>query len=448
MKGRNGTRIAMVILMAIVSISMVFAAGQKADTSAPKVITIRHMNPHTAGEGGFGDYFAAHVEKFNAEHPYIHVINDSLPSADLRTKVTVEMASGNAPNTAWLPYSYAVEFMKDDLLVDWSKIYNDPAHPEFKQRFNDTILYFSRNAEGKVPMVPFEAHIDGLFYNTEIFNRYGWTVPKTFDEFVELADKAKKVGIAATVTGGQDIRFAWLAAALTIRAGGVENATALAAGNAINQWSNRAYGFPQAMEKFEQMVKAGIYPQGVLAINANMADQMFVRGEAATYYEGQWRPGVWEDMGGKEFIAKIRRADFPVMTDMPMGDAEGRIGGTIVGVVASANQTPEELAASITWIKSISSPEFWAPVLANGRNLYPGVVEYDKTNVSIVMQQCADALLTAKSLFPSMDTIAPPAIDLAIKRSAMPGIITGQYSAAQAVELVQRAALDYLSTQK
>lgn len=447
-KGGLMKKVVMVLLLTLLVVSYGFAAAQQEKPAEQKVVTIRHMNPHTVGEGGFGDYFAAHVEKFNAEHPYIHVINDSLPSADLRTKITVEMASGNPPNTMWLPYSYAMEFIKDDLIVDWAKIYTDPAHPEFKQRFNDTILYFSQTADGKVPMVPFEAHIDGLFYNTEIFEKNGWKVPETFDDLIDLAAKAKKIGIAGTITGGQDIRFAWLAAALAVRAGGVENAVALAAGDAMDQWNNPKYGFPQAMEKFAQMVKAGIYPEGVMAINANMADQMFVRGEAATYYEGQWRPGVWEDIGGKEFIEKIRRVDFPAMTDMPMGDADARIGGTIVGLAAAADQSPEEMAASIEWIKSISSPEFWIPVLAGGRNLYPGTVEYDKTNVSVVMQQCAEALVSAEKLFPSMDTIAPPAVDLAIKRTAMPGIITGQYTVDQAVKLVQEAALDYLSTQK
>jgi len=435
------------VLALLVSVSFVFAEGQK-EKAEDEVVTIRHMSPHTAGEGGFGVYFADHVEKFNAEHPNIHVIHDVLPSADLRTKITVEMASGNPPNTSWLPMSYALEFMKDDLIIDWAEVYADPEHQEFKEWFGDTILYFSSDPRGKVAMAPFEAHMDGLFYNKAIFDKYGWKVPETFDEFVDLAGKARSKGIAATVTGGQDIRFAWLAAALLLRTAGYENARALTIGDAMDQWDNPEYGFPQSMEKFEEMVKAGIYPDGVLAINANMADQMFVRGEAATYYEGQWRPGVWEDMGGKEFIKNIRRADFPAMPDMEMGSQDGVIGGTIVGLVAAADQSPEELEASITWIKSISSPEFWAPVLEGGRNLYPGNVEYDKSNVSVVMQQCADALINADVIFPSMDTIAPPAVDLAIKKTAMPGIITGQYTADEAVDLVQQAAEEYLKTQE
>jgi ABC-type glycerol-3-phosphate transport system substrate-binding protein len=433
------------IVILVLALAPVFAGGQ-GESDGTDVVEIRHMSPHTAGEGGFGDYFAAHVEAFNAENQNIQIVHDSLPSAELRTKITVEMASGNPPNTSWLVLSYAREFMRDDLIVDWAPIFEDPAHPEFKDRFSDTILYFSQYADGRVMMAPFEAHIDGLFYNTEIFDRYGWEVPTTFDEFVELAALANEQGIAATVTGGKDIRFAWLAAALLARTGGYDNAAELAMGSALDQWDNRAYGFPQAMEKFAEMVNAGIYPEGVLGLSANEADQMFVRGEAATYYEGQWRPGVWQGIGGQEFIEKVRRADFPAMTDMPDGDADARVGGTIVGLIAAADQPDNEMAASIEWIKSLNSPEFWAPVLANGANLYPGQVDYDQSNVSQVMLQCADALLNARILIPSMDTFAPPAVDLAIKKTAMPGIITGQFTAAEAVAEVQKAAAEYVRT--
>ena len=62
------------------------------------------------------------------------------------------------------------------------------------------------------------------------------------------------------------------------------------------------------------------------------------------------------------------------------------------------------------------------------------------------MLQCAEALLTAEILIPSMDTFAPPAIDLAIKKTAMPGIITGEFTVDEAVAEVQRAADEYVKT--
>ena len=45
-----------------------------------------------------------------------------------------------------------------------------------------------------------------------------------------------------------------------------------------------------------------------------------------------------------------------------------------------------------------------------------------------------------------MDCIAPPAVDLAIKQTAFPGIITGEYNAEQAVDEVQKAAEDYAAS--
>ena len=45
-----------------------------------------------------------------------------------------------------------------------------------------------------------------------------------------------------------------------------------------------------------------------------------------------------------------------------------------------------------------------------------------------------------------MDGIAPPAVDLAIKQTAFPGIITKELDAKQAVDEVQKAAEDYAAS--
>ena len=47
-----------------------------------------------------------------------------------------------------------------------------------------------------------------------------------------------------------------------------------------------------------------------------------------------------------------------------------------------------------------------------------------------------------------MDGIAPPAVDLAIKQTAFPGIITGELDVQQAIDEVQKAAEDYAASLK
>ena len=44
-----------------------------------------------------------------------------------------------------------------------------------------------------------------------------------------------------------------------------------------------------------------------------------------------------------------------------------------------------------------------------------------------------------------MDSIAPPAVDIAIKQTAFPGIITGEFDVNKAVTEVQKAAEDYVA---
>jgi raffinose/stachyose/melibiose transport system substrate-binding protein len=410
------------------------------------MIEIRDMTPHAPG-GAFGDHYEATQKKFMEDHPNVKILHDVQPSAQLRTKITVEMAAGNPPHTAWNILSYAREFMRDDKIIDWRPVYEDPKHPEFKKWFTKTVLETPTDDKGRIMMAPYEAHIDGLFYNQAAFQKYGLTTPKSFEEFVGLGPKARGQGIVAMVTGGKDIRFAWFASIMLVRAGGLQNARALAIGDAKDQWNNPKYGFPQSMQKFEQMVKAGVYPDGVLGMDQNEANQIFATGGALTYYEGQWRPNQWRTIGGEDFYKNdLRRMDFPPMTDMPMGEADVRTGGVIAGRIVASVYSQEEIDASIAWTKYVSDPAFNIANLESESNLYAGNVKWNEAAASVLWKQVVEAFRTAPAYIPSMDTFAPPAVDLTIKKSAMPGIITGEFTADQAVAEVQKAAEEYVKS--
>ena len=415
-------------------------------TAAPVVEEkheIRLMTSWTAGSAAY-ESVEALLETYKTTHPNITIIHDALPSADLRTKLTVEMAAGTPPDVSWCVLSYAREFAKDNKIIDWTSVYADPNHKEFAEWFSPVSLNFAKTTDGKIVMAPQEASIDGLFYNTEMFTKFGWKAPQTFDELMALVPLIKAQGISPIVTGGKDGRFAWLASALLIRSGGLENFEALTLGKAINGWNDPQYGFVSAMEKFKQLVDAGAYPKGVLGMSASEADQMFARGEAAMYYEGAWKPGNFEKAGGREFLDKLARVNFPVMTDRPDGDVDINVGGNIIGFIVASGMTDSKTQACIEFVKEISSPEFNVPIMEKGGSVYAGLADYDKTKVSNVMNQCIEAYRNAKGYIPSMDAIAPPAIDLAIKMTAMPGIITDEFDVTKAVAEVQKAAEDYL----
>ncbi|MHB8061570.1 MAG: ABC transporter substrate-binding protein [Ruminiclostridium sp.] len=403
---------------------------------------IRLMTSWTAGSAAY-ESIEALLKTYKTEKPNITIVHDALPSADLRTKLTVEMAAGTPADVSWCVLSYANEFIKDNKIIDWAPVYKDPRHPEFKEWFSDVSLNFASTEDGKIMMAPQEGSIDGLYYNTELFTKNGWKVPTTFDELLALVPQIKAKGISPIVTGGKDGRFAWLASALLARSAGLDNFKALTKGDAMKSWNDPKYGFVGAMEKFAALVDSGAYPKGVLGMSATEADQMFAKGEAAMYYEGAWKPGNFEQAGGKEFVAKLARVNFPVMTDSPNGDTKVNVGGNIIGFFVANGLSDSKTQASINLVKDICSPEFNVPIMEKGGFVYAGKADYDKSKVSAVMNQCIEAYRSATSYIPSMDGIAPPSIDLAIKQTAMPGIITKEFSVEKAVAEVQKAAEDY-----
>jgi len=429
----------------------VYANGEKEKPAPTKIQELRFMLPTLPGDGAY-PVLKRKAEEFEKANPGVKIIIDSQPSAQLRTKLTVEMAAGNPPSVSWSPLNYTREFMKDNKIIDLRPYYNDPKNPEFKQWYSESVLAGSAYKDGRLMAVPHEASMDGFFYNKEIFDKNGWALPKTFDDILDLAKKARAKGIYLMVTGGKDMRFAWQASALLARTTSVEKANALALGPSMDKWNDPAFGFPQAMKKFNDLIKAEVYPPGVLGFSANEADQFFSRGEAAMYFEGAWKPGNFMAVGGPDFIKKVHRIDFPPMTDMKDAVPGISVGGTIVGYIIAANQTPKEIENCIRWVKVVSDPGFWKEVVKTvGQMQYlPAgrIGDFDWAPYPAVNKELYDAFQKTTAFVPSMDAWAPPPIDLAIKKTAIPGMVSGEYTVDQAVAEVQKVAIEYMKTLK
>lgn len=408
-------------------------------------IEIRLATPWTQGAVA-SESIGALITAFEQEHPNVKIVHDAQSTNDLRTKLTVEAAAGNLPDVSWCPANYAREFVKDGLIINWADVVNDPKHPEFKEWFSEATIASLTEADGTILLAPQEGSIDGLYYNKEMFANNGWGAPKTWDELMALIPKIKEQNLIPIVAGGKDSRFAWLASALTVRAAGLDNFKSLCLGENLTKWNDESLGFPEAVTKFKELVDAGAYPSGVLGMSVAEADQMFATQQAAMYYEGAWKPGNFITEGGDGFIEKVERIDFPAMTDCADGDSNVRVGGCILGFMVreGLDETKKELCIELT--KKICSPEFNVPIMEKGSFVYAGNSEYDSSACSGVMVQLIEAYRTAEAYVPSMDCIAPPAIDLAIKQTAFPGIITKEYDVKQAVAEVQKAAEDYAAS--
>ena len=418
------------------------ASSEGGDSAEAEQMDVRVVSATTSGTVIY-EKIDELCQNYMAEHPNVTITFEGLSSGELRTKLSVEFAAGSQPDVSWIPASYAREYTKSGQIIDWAPVIEEDA--ELKSYFSDVMWNNASNEDGQIMFCPSELSFDSLYYNKEIFEANGWTPPETWTEFIALCDEINAAGLSPLVNGGADSRFAWLASALLSRTGGLDNFKALTVGDAMTSWNDPAYGFVEAMEKFKEMVDHNAYYPGCMGMTATEADEVFARGEAVMYYEGAWKPANFEAAGGAEFIAKLGRVDFPIMEDCPDGDTNN-VGGAIVGYYVSSGLSEAKEDVCIELVKNIASPEFNVEIVETGTYLYAGECDYDESKVSDIMNECIKAAHEATDFIASMDAIAAPAIDLAIKGTAMPGLLTGEYTVDEAVAEVQKAAEDYVAS--
>lgn len=135
--------------------------------------------------------FEALAKKFEAENQDIQVIisTPNEPTTILKTRLIKE----NPPDMAALGGDRAyADFVDADIFADIS---------EFSglSRVQDSYLQMDKDLE-LIPKegifaVPYAANANGILYNKEIFDKYGWQLPKTWDELLALCETIQAAGV-------------------------------------------------------------------------------------------------------------------------------------------------------------------------------------------------------------------------------------------------------------
>lgn len=253
------------------------------ESKSGKKTQLRWMNIVSEGSDSYQLYQDA-IKKFNENNDKYEIVSDT-PS-DLGTKLLVEYSAGTGPAISWSLTAQAKKLTDSGLIVNWSDIYGKDYGKNFTTWFTDQVRSYSDFGDGTLMMLPNEASVDGLFYNKTLFEKYGWKLPETFDDLISLAEEVQKEGYYLLSAGGAENRWAWLMSQLMVRTGGIDSYNHLTYGEGLKDWADPQYGYPQALEKFKQLVDAGAYYPGTVGMMVNEADTLFCTEKVVMYYEG------------------------------------------------------------------------------------------------------------------------------------------------------------------
>ena len=312
------------IISSIISLAMVacLATGCGGSTSTSssdskskdgvKEISWMFWDDLEATEDLMSKGYAQVIERFNEEYKGVYhctPITTNLDEYD--TKLNALVAAGNTPDVFICnPGPNLTQYVEGGQAADLTDILTNK-EKEWYDSFSDGI-FEQLTFDGKIYAVPTNFAAALVFYNTEIFDKVGVSVPTTFDEWIDTCQKIKDAGYTPIAcSAGTAWCLSMIAGYLCDRAGGPDNLQGIKDGTL--DWTSET--FITAGNKLAELSK---YFQETAAGDSNdQATAEFYNEEAAMLVQGSWvigqmngaRPEIEEKCGVFNFPAIPGEAD-------------------------------------------------------------------------------------------------------------------------------------------
>jgi raffinose/stachyose/melibiose transport system substrate-binding protein len=220
------------------------------------------------------------IAAFNKSYPNIKVKFDPTNPPDYNATLRLQLESGNGPDLFYArSYATGAELFKAGFELDLTTL------PAIKSNFTPSAVSAWTTPDGKVFAMPLGAVSHGIYYNKDIFAKYGIAIPKTWEALMAAADKLKKAGITPFANGVADqwdINEVVMMNILPSAVGGAEGRLAYESGK-------RPFNDAAIVGAFQQIKDLAPYlPKGFEALTYNDAQALFALGKAAMYFDGSW----------------------------------------------------------------------------------------------------------------------------------------------------------------
>ncbi|MBN9327161.1 MAG: sugar ABC transporter substrate-binding protein [Cellulomonas sp. 73-145] len=295
------------------------------------------------------------VAKWNAENPNIQVTVNKQDGGDpaVTKLLTAIKAGSGAPDVMQTEYQKIPTLVSSDALADIS----GDLPKDLKSHYSDGTWQAVTLGGDQVYGVPQDSGPMEFYYRTDIFQQYGLTVPKTWDEYAQVAaklhaaDPTKYLGTFSATDAGW---FTGLAQQAGASWWGVDGTA----------WSvNIDSAATQKVAKYwGDLVEQGVIdnkPMYTPEWNAALND-----GTQAGWVSAIWAPGVLQ---GNAADTKGKWAMAPLPQWNAGDNATGNWGGS-ASSVTSQSKHKAEAAKFIAWM---NSSQEGVDILAKQGGLYP-----------------------------------------------------------------------------
>jgi N-acetylglucosamine transport system substrate-binding protein len=242
-----------------------------------------------AFKGGYQiDFYQKMAKEFEALHPGLTIKVDGNPR--VWEQLRPRFVAGNPPDLVFPGWGFdhwagAEEGLFEDLN---SALDGKPFEGEgsWRDTFKPDILKLGQS-DGKQFMLPYYVMEYGWWYDPGLFERNGWTPPKTYEELLVLCEKIKAKGIAPITFQGQYpyymttmMMFPWVQSF-----GGIE---AVRAAQNLEPGAWKSPAWLKAAQMIDELNKKGYFQKGAVAMSHTESQTQMLQGKAAMVPCGSW----------------------------------------------------------------------------------------------------------------------------------------------------------------
>ena len=274
---------------AVATLAVIGCSGSGGSTTGATTSDGKKLLEVQAFKGGYGiDFYEEAAKEWAAKNPGFEVKVEG----DTRVweKLKPRFIGGNPPDLTFPGWdmdhwALASEGQLEEL-TDALKEKPYEGDGTWADTFNPQLLALGQ-LEGKQYTLPYYVMLHGWWYDPGVFEKNGWTPPKTWEEFLVLGEKMKAKGIAPLTYQGkypfymiEGFLLPWL-----ISAGGkeaFENAQNMVPG----AWKSPA--MLKAAQLIDELRVKGFFQEGALGLDHTASQMEFLNGKAAMIPCGSW----------------------------------------------------------------------------------------------------------------------------------------------------------------
>ncbi len=267
------------------------------------------------------------VKRFEEANSDCEVQIQTFENDSYKVKLSVELASGNAPDVMFTwGGGHLAELVRGGKVLDLTTSLEENA---WKNRFIDSALNLCSSG-GRLYGVPLDLSVVLLWCNKDIFQKNGIQYPKTYDDMLNLCKTFRAIGIEPFTLGNKNqwtgaFYFCYLAN----RLGGTELFYKAAEDKSL--FTDES--FIKAGSKLRTLVDAKAFPVGFNGLDDGPARARFLSGKSAMLLMGSWVVArvIAEN---PDFLEKMVAIPFPTV-EGGKGDPNTVLGGINCGFAVS-----------------------------------------------------------------------------------------------------------------